>query len=397
MPHYPQPFFKATRGTWYVQLRGRQFNLGTDRDKAFRRYHELMTASEKRPNGVPVDDASTVISLIDEFLDSLSKSAEPRTFEWYQRHLQHLVNGLPASLTVAQIIPRHVTKILEQHGTWSAATKHSFARAAKRPFQWAEDEGIIPKNPLRKLKKPTPGHREVVISTEVYRTILAACESDAGRDLITLAWETGARPQELVALETRHLDFTRERAVFPPAEAKGKKLPRIIVFTPTALAICRKLSIRFPTGPLLRTKDNIGWRRNAISHLFGRIQLVTGRTRATPKLVLPEKPQRFNALDYSSPISLAQAAKQQKKLLVVHRLECERRHRSLAKRYTLYHFRHAFATRAIHNGVDPLTVGTLLGHRDPSMLAKVYAHVAQDTEYLIRSVRKASASIKVTA
>ena len=37
MPHYPKPFFRRDRGLWYVQLRGRQHNLGANRD-AFRRY-----------------------------------------------------------------------------------------------------------------------------------------------------------------------------------------------------------------------------------------------------------------------------------------------------------------------------------------------------------------------
>ena len=46
MPHYPKPFFRAPRGLWYVQLDGRQVNLGPDRDEAFRRYHDLMARPE---------------------------------------------------------------------------------------------------------------------------------------------------------------------------------------------------------------------------------------------------------------------------------------------------------------------------------------------------------------
>ena len=34
--------FSAPRGLWYVQLDGKQDNLGPDREEAFRRYHDLM-------------------------------------------------------------------------------------------------------------------------------------------------------------------------------------------------------------------------------------------------------------------------------------------------------------------------------------------------------------------
>src|SRR5260221_144326 len=43
MPHFPKPFFRKDRGLWYVQLHGTQHNLGPHQDKAFKKYHELMT------------------------------------------------------------------------------------------------------------------------------------------------------------------------------------------------------------------------------------------------------------------------------------------------------------------------------------------------------------------
>ncbi len=33
MAHRPKPFFKKSRSAWYVQLNGRQHNLGPDEDK----------------------------------------------------------------------------------------------------------------------------------------------------------------------------------------------------------------------------------------------------------------------------------------------------------------------------------------------------------------------------
>ena len=45
MPHFPKPFFRPRRGLWYVQLQGRQVNLGPDERAAFAGYHQLMAAS----------------------------------------------------------------------------------------------------------------------------------------------------------------------------------------------------------------------------------------------------------------------------------------------------------------------------------------------------------------
>jgi hypothetical protein len=42
IPHFPKPFFRKPRGLWYVQISGKQVNLGPDQDAAFRRYHELL-------------------------------------------------------------------------------------------------------------------------------------------------------------------------------------------------------------------------------------------------------------------------------------------------------------------------------------------------------------------
>ena len=38
----PEPFFRPKKNRWYVQLGGKQINLGPDEVAAFRRYHEIM-------------------------------------------------------------------------------------------------------------------------------------------------------------------------------------------------------------------------------------------------------------------------------------------------------------------------------------------------------------------
>jgi hypothetical protein len=49
-----------------------------------------------------------------------------------------------------------------------------------------------------------------------------------------------------------------------------------------------------------------------------------------------------------------------------------------APKYSLYALRHSWATNALQRGVDALTVAILMGHKDPSQLAKVYQHLSHN-------------------
>ena len=42
MAKFPRPYFRSQRGTWCVQLDGKQITLGSDQAEAFREYHRLM-------------------------------------------------------------------------------------------------------------------------------------------------------------------------------------------------------------------------------------------------------------------------------------------------------------------------------------------------------------------
>ena len=81
MAHFPKPFFKEGRGLWYVEIDRKQHNLGSDRDAAFARYHELM---KKKPK--PVDN-TMALGVVDTFFGWVKDNKSPRTIEWYERHL----------------------------------------------------------------------------------------------------------------------------------------------------------------------------------------------------------------------------------------------------------------------------------------------------------------------
>jgi integrase len=336
MAHYPKPFFRPARNLWYVQLSGKQVNLGSDKAVAFKTYHGLMQQRAESEPGQPVATPALsrlVVVLMDEYLDWCEKNRAAGTYEWYKMRLQHFCKAVAPTLTVDQLKPYHVQKWVDEH---PAGSRRNLIRAIKRVMNWAEQLGRIERSPLVHMRKPPEGKRELVITTEQYQKMLDNTRDQEFRDLLTVAWETGCRPQELLKVEARHLDLTGGRWLFPASESKGKKIPRVVYLTPKALEICRRLAEKYPQGHLLRRKTGKLWSRLAIDGRF-----------------------RYMQSEFGVKICL----------------------------YTL---RHTWINRMLLGGVDAFTVATLAGHRDPSMLAKHYAHLSQAPGYLSQQAMRAA-------
>jgi integrase len=329
MPHYPKPFFRSDRGLWYVQLRGRQHNLGVNRDDAFRRYHELMRAPE------PVA-SQLVVGLIDGFLDWCSKHRSPRTYEGHKWHLQRFINQLPdaASMTVDRLKPHHILAWVDAHPEWGPTYRRNAITSVQRAFLWAEKVGHIAKSPVRYVEKPMAARREQVVSASEFQRLLSFVKGRHFRDLLEFCWETGARPQEARAIEARHYNAARSRLEIPPAEAKGKNRWRIIYLTSKAEEIVRRLARHHRTGAIFRNRSGKSWTTSSINGRFCRLQ------------------------------------------------------KKLGTKYALYSLRHSFATRLLEAGSDPLTVSALLGHADGSMLARVYSHLGESMDHLRNSLSR---------
>jgi integrase len=68
--------------------------------------------------------------------------------------------------------------------------------------------------------------------------------------------------------------------------------------------------------------------------------------------------------------------------------EAARDEAKLPKHLTLHSLRHAAASRLIRAGLDPVTVADVLGHEDPNVTLRVYAHMF-DRKRTDKAVRKA--------
>ncbi len=93
MPHFPKPFFRRNRGLWYVQLHGKQINLGPDKDEAFRQYHLLLSQPEVAT--VSPSGGRSVAVLCDHFLEWTQRNRSAATYEWYRLSAPAIRRDLP--------------------------------------------------------------------------------------------------------------------------------------------------------------------------------------------------------------------------------------------------------------------------------------------------------------
>ena len=228
--------FIAPRKAWFVQVAGKQVNLGPDYETAMCRYHELMG----RPKAVAQPVASdAVLGVLDAFLDWCQKHEAGRTYDWYRDYLESFARAIPPGLTMARLKPFHVQQWLDANPGWKTG-KRGAVIAVQRAFNWAVRMGLIEANPTRSMEKPKAGRREHVISSDQFKTILSLVRDVEFRDLLTVCWETGCRPQEALSVEAGHVDVAEGCWLFPVDESKGKERQRIVYLTDTALAITRR-------------------------------------------------------------------------------------------------------------------------------------------------------------
>jgi integrase len=385
---HPQPFWREFTRCWYVQIGKKQVRLSPDRDEAFRLYYELMSRGQDHQPALSAPTPTRVVEVLDAFLDWCSRNKATRTYEHYRENIQRFVMRIPPALLVAEVKPFHVTRAMADFPDWGNNTKHDFIGALKRALNWALDEELIERNPLARMKKPAREAREMAVSPEEYARIIETVEEPCFRDLIDMAWETGARVQELRKVEARFVELESDRILLPPSKAKGNKHHRVIYLTERACDIAARLARAHKTGPLLRNSEGNSWTKDAINSAFCRLQLAHGRRVMRELGIEAKTPPRFRKAGIE-PEGVEESRARHRAATRKSIKDAELLAREHGTKYHLGAFRKGYATEALKNGVDTVTVAHLLGHADASMVSRVYAKVQQDPKFMAEAARRA--------
>jgi integrase len=322
----PKPWFRKSTKTWYVQLDGRQVPLGKDKEEALRKYHQLM--SGRRGSGQTV---RRVDELFDEFLEHIKRNQSKGSYRLYRYHIRAF-NATIQNKRVHDLCPHDVQRWLDGK-EWNPTTRRIAAKTIKVAFNWAVRQGLISSSPLAGLRLPAGLSRDVLVSPEQWAQIMEEADGDF-RDLLIVLRETGCRPQEVRIFEAVHV--RNDHLILAKLDSKGKRYNRVVWLTPTAQAIIQRQVEKYPEGKLFRNNYGRPW---------------TG------------------------------------KLLTV---RCREIAKKLQFKFYAYSLRHTYITEALERGVDPVTLAVLVGHRDTTMICRVYQHLTRKPDHLRAAAMKAT-------
>lgn len=352
----PQPFYVQKRELWYVQIGGKQINLGAEKGAAFREYHRLMALKN------PIEETTgplLVVRVIDEYLEHVRLTNKEKTFGVYQHCLNVFYEWLSKEspgICMHELKVRHLSKFREWMGAQPALAKkgkkakpvqpgklrftgnsmQSVMRTVKGCFAWAANEEVTDRNPFADVKLPGKTPREILVSDEQWDKVMKKVTDEPFRDFLILMKETGCRPGEIRGAELQDFDKQERRIVFKRIDSKGQKYNRVVYLNDTAFKVFLKWSLRITTGKIMRNTEGEPWSKSAINSRVQRLKTA----------------------------------------------------KNLGFLLTPYAFRHTFATEGLKSGVDAITVAELMGHRDLTMVARVYGHLANAKDHLRESLEQ---------
>jgi integrase len=334
---FPKPFFRKSKQAWYLQVGKKQVSLGKDRDAAFERYRQIMLHERGQFTAAPT--ALTVDQVSDLFLEHSQRHNEPTTYEWYKQYLQDFCDRY-GSLVALELKPFHVNRWLDKHAGWGDGSRRCAITAIKRAFNWAEGEGILPANPVKRVRKPSPRSRDRILTPTERQEIFASIKDQAFRDFVFALQETGCRPSEVRQVTAKNVDLVQGIWIFTKHKTfKKTRKPRFVYLTQAMLELSRRLVAQYPTGVLFRgPRSKNGFTRNGLRCRFRSLR--------------KKLPHLAGVISYT--------------------------------------YRHTFATDALENGVGVAEVAELLGHKGTEMVMQHYQHLSKKREHMRQAAVKAT-------
>ncbi|WP_160167234.1 tyrosine-type recombinase/integrase [Rhodopirellula europaea] len=327
MPRPNKIWYRKDRKTYYVRIGGKLHNLGKDKKEAQTAFHELMSKREE-PEPKKQVEKLTAAALMDAFLLWVKENRAEPTFEKHARHLQAFLDSLSDQTIAAEDVrPHHVDGLISGKD-WANNYKRTIAGSVTAAFNWGVKRGYLDRTPIRCLDVPPSERREEYPSQAEFDKMLGKT-TEPFKSLLVFVSETGARPQEVRAMQPRH--YIDGKIQFPVKESKGKKHARVIYLTDKAREIVEK---RLKGEYIFTNRSGRSWTKDAINCRMRRISEKVG------------------------------------------------------KHYCLYSVRHLTATRWLEAGMDHLTVAKLLSHRSTAMLSLVYSHIGEKTDFLQQQINR---------
>jgi integrase len=301
-------------------------------------------------------------SLLDAWLQDGKQGRAETTMAGYRIKIESKIRPALGSIPLDRLTTRDLDRFyrtLLDAGTSPAMVMH-YHRVISAALRQAEKWEMVtvsparnanrPRVPVRPLDPPPPDRVRVLID------LAAASRAPETATVITTAALTGLRRGELCALRWSEVDWpgsalTVRHALWQTADGWGVKDPKSHQV--------RRIEMDDPAMAVLRGR----WHRASEAAALAGIELA------------PEGYVFSNAVDGADPIMPAALTQSFRKL-------CKRAEESDPDGdpwpYRFHDLRHYTATELFRDGHSPRTVADRLGHADPALTLRVYAHDTKD-------------------
>lgn len=229
-----------------------------------------------------------------------------KTLKYYRTTITHLLEAVAVSVTRLQTddLRRYLAEYQARRGC-SKGNIDNIRRILSSFFAWLEDENIILKSPVRRIRKikSTTTVKETY-SDEALETLRDRCESLRDLAMIDLLASTGMRVGELVRLNRADIDFDNRECV---VLGKGSKERPVYFDARTKIHLKNYLESRTDENPALFVSLLRPHKRLEISGVESRLRTL-GRKLGMAK-VHPHKFRRTlatRAIDKGMPIEQVQ-------------------------------------------------------------------------------------------
>ncbi|WP_425395047.1 tyrosine-type recombinase/integrase [Aeoliella sp.] len=326
MPRQPKPYLRKQTNSWYCSIGGRQISLGKNREAAFEKFHALMADRDEIKC-----ESTTLYALSQVYLDWCQAHRKPGTYNLHRHYLKLFIEYIGRTRRPSKLKTGNVTAWLDGMEMTSTAKNGALA-VVQRMLNWAVEQEYLNRNPIKGMKRPKSKRRDIIYTDAQWEKIKQHADEPLAQ-LLDFLCLTGCRPLEARTLEARHLHG--DLVIFPADESKGEFESRVIYLVPDAKSIVESLAMVNPEGALFRNSRGKPWTKNAINLRLERISKKVG----------------FRVIAYGA--------------------------------------RHTFATNALAAGIDSVSLAHLMGHRDPTMVSKVYSHLSKNPQFLRQQAQNA--------
>lgn len=254
-------FFRTALKCFYCKIDGKLTRLSPDKEDAELLYAQLVAEH----GSVAVPNVRDIVAI---YLGR--KQLEPTTIAKKKTILMTLV-GMHGDLKAKDLEPRHVEEwVAKCYPNANPTTKRDRIAEAQAAWKYAVDHGLLAKNRIACVEKPTPSQREHFVPFAEWPRYLDACRNQRLRLLMEFMLYTGARAQETAILTVD--DWQGDRFSLPKARAKGRRRGRLILVPQFLIPKIESQIAEVGTGSVFVNTRGVPYRKNSLNCAFRQLK-----------------------------------------------------------------------------------------------------------------------------